>query len=496
MTHPRRGISRLTPSVSLLLLCLASAALFTVRASAPHNFLDKDQERPASYILDAVLNGHWICQTDWMGDITSKPPLLTWIGASLIRCFGMKPWVFFIPSAMAWTVLAITMYFWIRRYFGENTALFSGLSLILSPLGMRLFMLLRTDALFGFTVALTAVCAWHAWRNGRGWLGFWVAAAAATLTKGPLGLLLGVFGLAAALWDRPVEIRALVCRQQLWGLALYVILVGGWFVAAYHVWGEPLAEKLIRRELIAHAAHVEHPDPWFVRLPKPTLYFLHRMLPWSLLALAGLRRAVRHPATDLSARRLERFLLGWFLLGLALFSITHHQRGDLLAPILAPGVVFAARELSDWLARWRIRAAWIAVIIIVAGTAQAFHYYHFVEAQNPLVRSTESIRHFAARWSQQRNVCSSLQFVDVPYTLQLYLGTMRTNIPTEAATAQLAGNEPACIAVSRKTAANLQRQLRNRNKSIFELAVCENELFPFVILGNFDPQSVGAPDEE
>lgn len=496
MTSPRRETSALTPAVSVLLLCLAAAALFVVRASAPHNFLDKDQERPASYILDAVLNGHWICQTDWMGDITSKPPLLTWIGASLIRCFGIKPWVLFVPSAMAWTALALTMYFWIRRYFGENTALFSGLSLILSPLGMRLFILLRTDALFAFTVALTAASAWHAWQTGRGWLGFWAAAAAATLTKGPLGLLLGAFGLTAVIGDPTAETRTVFRRQHLWGLALYILLVGGWFAAAYHAWGDPVVEKLIRRELIAHAAHLEHPDPWFVRLPKPTLYFVHRMLPWSLLALVGLWRAVRKPAADLSGRRLERFLLSWFLLGLALFSFTQHQRGDLLAPILAPAIVFAARELSDWLARWRIRAAWIAVICIFAGTAQAFHYYHFVESQNPLVRATESIRRFAARWSQQRDVCPSLQFVDVPYTLQLYLGTMRTNIPTEAATAQLAGNEPACVAVSRETAANLERQLRGRNRSVFELAVCENEVFPFVILGNFKPKSVGAPDEE
>lgn len=469
-----------------LWIAVAAIGLFVIRASAPHNFLDKDQERPASYILDAVVNGNWICQTDWMGDVTSKPPMLTWLGAILAKLAGgVSPMTLFLPSALAWTSLAFLIFFWAKRHHGETAALFAAIVLILSPLGMRLFILLRTDALFAFTVGLTAFCAWRSWNTGRGWIGFWLAAAVATLTKGPLGLVLGSAGLLAVCQEPR---RAEVSRRSFFiehglGVALYLALVLGWFAASYFSLGEAVTDKLLRRELFAHAANIENADPLWARLPKPTLYFLHRMLPWSVLSVLGMWRHLRHPSDSAEVRRFDRFLLSWFAVGLAIFSVTQHQRGDLLAPILAPAMVFAGGEFAYWLGRFRVRATHMAAAILVAiALIQSWHYYHRVEAASPLVRATECIRAFAQEQQLAGVVPERGCFVDTPFTFQLYLRTMQRNIEVEEAAARLETGTADWVSVSPEAARELERALIARNMQSRVLARCESEGQTLIVL--------------
>jgi hypothetical protein len=57
-------------------LAALAVVIFGIRIIAPPNLLDQDQERPASYVLDVVKNGNWVCQRDWSGDVTSKPRCL------------------------------------------------------------------------------------------------------------------------------------------------------------------------------------------------------------------------------------------------------------------------------------------------------------------------------------------------------------------------------------------------------------------------------------
>jgi len=48
--------------------------LFVIRLMALSDLMDKDPERPASYVLDALKNGHWICQTDWLMHVDDPYP--------------------------------------------------------------------------------------------------------------------------------------------------------------------------------------------------------------------------------------------------------------------------------------------------------------------------------------------------------------------------------------------------------------------------------------
>lgn len=84
------------------LLWAVGIALFLVRLGSPSDLTDNDQERPASYVLDVVCNGHWIVQRDAVGEITSKPPLYTWLAATAsLAAGGASRFTLYLPCGLA-----------------------------------------------------------------------------------------------------------------------------------------------------------------------------------------------------------------------------------------------------------------------------------------------------------------------------------------------------------------------------------------------------------
>lgn len=436
-------------------IVILGAALFGLRLLGPADLTDNDQERPASYVLDAVQNGHWLIQRDAYDDIASKPPLFTWLAGLATACAGrISRLTLYLPSAagvvgMAWLVWAAG-----RSYFGSLAGLLAGLSLVLSQYGFKHVVLARNDALFAGTVSLAALAAWRAWTGGRGWTAFWLAAAAATLAKGPLGLLLAAGGLLAAAWERGPERCPLPGKRCLPGAGLWLAVVGGWFVLAWRDAGADLIHKQLGRELAGHltgsTAGGKAPlsEPWL-----PLLYFLSRYAPWSLAACAGFWRVWRRPAEDATERRFERFLFCWFAVGLVVFSIAPHKRPDLLLPLIPAAALLAGRELARWLQRGpaaRVERAAVlgsAVVLVGLGLAQPQG-----RATAREVLNTRAQRDLAAWWEAVGLPAVPLTFVEHTLTAQFYLNRHQAVVTPEQA-ARLLQGDAACALITRDLAA-------------------------------------------
>src|SRR5262249_44657975 len=153
-----------------------------------------------------------------------------------------------------------------------------------------------------------ALLAYRAWSSGRGWVWFWLAAAVATLTKGPLGLLLAGEGLCASIWERKIGRPWPIRGRHALGVGLFLLITGGWFGLAWLHDGPPVVAKLLGKELVGHAiteARGHIPGALFYQ---PPLYYLARAAPWSVLAYLGLWRVWRRPSSEDTERRFERFL--------------------------------------------------------------------------------------------------------------------------------------------------------------------------------------------
>lgn len=433
-----------------VLLAALVLALFALRLTGPSNLEADAQDRNVGYVMDVVWEGHWLVQQDIRGRIMSKPPLHTWAVSLFAEIGGINRLTLALPSALAVLAMALLVLEVGRRRYGLLAGGLAGLAVVLAPMMSKHIALVRTDALFALAVAAGAFAAHRAWARGGGWTPFWFWSALATLIKGPLGLVLAAMGLAAWFWERRSDPATPRPAGTHWaGIAVFLLLTLGWLVPALVSAGEPLVNKLFFEELVGQATGVGKGGFPGRNLPKPTLYFILRFLPFSLFALYALWRIVRHPAAAADARRFERFLFCWIVGGIVLFSLASHHRGDLLLPLWPAAALLAGREMAILSERigGRLTGAVLAglTLFFLAGTWWAYH--------GKAARGSEEVRYTVAAERAARALAASgldvrrIHHLDTPVTLQLGLGTFRIWIDEAEALRLARGTEPVLLAV-------------------------------------------------
>ncbi|MBX7245018.1 MAG: glycosyltransferase family 39 protein [Candidatus Sumerlaeaceae bacterium] len=425
-------------SKALALIVAFVAVVFAVRLAGPPNLMDQDQERPAAYILDVVRNGNWIVQRDETGDVTSKPPLYTWLAATTATLQGrLTGFSLYLPCAASVAAVSILLLLFGTREFGFNTGLIASAAFLLSMPALKMVALARTDPLFTLTVTLTAYAAYDAWKRGRNWIWFWFAATAATLTKGPLGLVLGATGLLAAFWENDRPRFPMLLRNHWRGILLYLGIGAGWLLLALWAEGPDVWKKMIGKELVGQVVEGNKPDSGAGRIYLPTFYFITRYLPWSLPTLLALWRILRHWKSE-STHPLERFLVIQLLSGILIFSFAGHKRPDLLFPLLPAAALLTGRDLALRLPNLQpLRLVhWFALASTLTATFAAGYYWNLVlrdKLTSEKVADTISMREFAKSITDRVGPDFPLTYVRSPYALQYYLNTMRRRIPVEQA---------------------------------------------------------------
>jgi hypothetical protein len=436
---------------ALALILFAWGCMFAMRVDDPSDLMDNDQQRPASYVLDVVRNGQWIVQHDDSGEIASKPPLYPWLAAlGMIATGRVNLTTLYLPCVLATLGMALIVFGVGSRHFGQGAGLFGALTLLVSLVGYKEIALARSDTVFALCVFAAAMLAWRAWDKGASWTPFWLTTALATLAKGPLGLLLALGGLGARFREKPAAAPRRFWREHAWGVALYVVLVGGWLAWAVAIEGRPLLDKLIGRELIGHALARDDNRPWTpLQLLIPSFYFLTRFAPWSVFVIVELWRVARHPCADAQERRFERYVASYFLFGLALFSIFPHQRPDHLFPLIPAAAMLGGRGLAALpLVRPGRKLFWSLAGILAAVQLGAFAYYEGFARHVEVVASTKEMDDFAHAIRAGGGEGLPLIHVHTPYALQFFLGTMVPKADMKTALAALGGDGAAYVVVS------------------------------------------------
>lgn len=434
----------------IALLALLVATIFAIRLAGPNDLEGDAQDRNVGYVMDAVWQGHWLVQTDIRDRIMSKPPLHTWVASAFAGIGGINRLTLTLPSALAVFGMALAVFLVGRKRFGPVAGGMAGLAVVLAPMMSRHIALVRTDALFALAIALAAFAAHRAWERGGGWTPFWLAAAAATLVKGPLGLVLAAAGLLAFFWERRSDPAAPALRgSHRAGIALFLALTLGWLLAAVAVEGYKLIDRLLFAELLGQATGMRKGSMPGENLPKPTLFFIVRFLPFSLFACYGFWRVWRHPAADAATRRFERFLFCWVAAGLLVFSLAAHFRADLLLPLWPPAALLAGREMARLGERFGPRRLAAATTVLVALLLGAMVWNYLGKAG----RFSKEVRYTLQAEAAARALAGSgldvrqIRHLDTPVSLQLTLGTFNVWIEEAEALQLVRSNTPVLLAV-------------------------------------------------
>ncbi len=210
-----------------------------------------------------------------------KPPLLYWLTALSYTILGVNEFAARLIPALSALATVVATWFFARRVFDRRRALLAAAILTTAPVFAVMAQVLTTDMLLTALIAAALYALFMHYMDGGWWC--WVAylaMAAATLTKGPVGMALPVASMAVFLWWQG-ELRGAIRRfHAIAGFALMVALAAPWFVAIslrepgyidFYFVGE-----YFKRVFVPSYSHAE---PFYYYVP----VVLGGLLPWSVM---------------------------------------------------------------------------------------------------------------------------------------------------------------------------------------------------------------------
>ncbi len=326
-----------------LVLLLLSAVALLPRLGAPE--LRSPDEPRFSLIVQDIFRGEGTLVVPHLdGHIYSeKPPLQLWVvWLASLPVGHPTEWSARIPSTLAAIGLVLLTWWLGRRLFGDRAGFIGALVLLTSG---HFFMRGRwccTDMILSFFFVL-AVCCAYLWTrhdgtpgHGPGW-GFFAAAGLATLTKGPVGVVLPALILVCYLiverrW------REIVRFPWITGAVVYFVVVVPW----YWLYGLESGWNNLST-VVVHENVDRYLDAW--NNVRPFYYYFGTFplsfLPWAVFFPAALLAMYRRRHSE--SRAALHYCVLWFLVVFVFFSISSGKRTVYLLPLFP-----AAALLVGW----------------------------------------------------------------------------------------------------------------------------------------------------
>jgi len=299
-----------------------------------------------------------------------KPIFFFAVTALSIRGLGPTELAARLPSLFFTLATLAILAWWARRRFGDETALLAALILATCPLVLGFARIVIFDAALSFWVTLSCIAFDLAReRNPRAWCALaWGAAGVATLTKGPVGLLLPLLVAMGRVGFCGGRLRDVLHPV---GLLTYVAVVGPWALAMTLRDLDFLHYALVREtfERVATENMRRTGPPWYF-LP----LLVGGTLPWILLLQPSVDELRRGWRERRGAAESYFHLAIWVLLPLLFFTISQSKRPGYILPVFPPIAVLCALALRETAvarrrgARAAVCLATLVAVVLLFGT--------------------------------------------------------------------------------------------------------------------------------
>ena len=358
------------------------AVMLTVPFLGLTDFYSKGEPREAVVAYTMVEHGNWILPINNGGDIPYKPPFFHWCIALFSLFQGhVSEFTSRLPSALALVAMSVGGFVFFAKRKNANMALLATLLSLTAFEVHRAGINCRVDMVnTAFMVgALFLMFRW--WERGKHtmpWLAI-LCMSGATLTKGPVGMLLPCAVMGVFMLTQRESLWSTVWRLGLTAL-LSLVLPLCWYYAAYLQGGDEFL-RLVKEEnidrLLGKMAYESHENPFWYNfltlitgwLPYTLLFvFSLFVLPWKRFSKSGFMQSVRR------AEPMQVFV--WLAFGLILFfyCIPKSKRSVYLLPCY-PFMAWLMAQYVVWLVANRLSAvkayAWLMGVLGV-GLSVAF----------------------------------------------------------------------------------------------------------------------------
>ncbi|MEK7389994.1 MAG: glycosyltransferase family 39 protein [Elusimicrobiota bacterium] len=350
-------------------LLMAALALPALGLRAP--LIEVDDARYAEVPRAMAAGGDWI--EPRLNDMpyVEKPPLWYWLGAASIGVLGPDEGAARLPMFLL-ALLGAAGAWWLGSWlYSPRTA--SVAVLAMSTAGLWLFLthnltldlpvsvfLLWSTALILRVLEKPEDAPWAAPLA-------WVAAALAFLSKGLISVMFPALWTAALVVIFPRWRRPALKLLSPTGIAAFVILSVPWLLAVQARRADFLRTFFVEQHFQRYLTprYGRGAPWWYYAAVLPA-----GLLPWTLPALAGLARALRHPFADPRSTALAAWVLGV----IAFFSTSHSKLATYALPVVPHAALLAAAALELDYPRWAKTAsrALGAALLAALGAALVF----------------------------------------------------------------------------------------------------------------------------
>ncbi|MCW5891546.1 MAG: glycosyltransferase family 39 protein [bacterium] len=330
----------------LALPAAVAAALVGLLVAGSLPFYTRAEPREAN-AARAMVEGRGLLIPERAGDATSKkPPLYHWLAAAALRA-GVQPAELAVrlPSVVLGALVVGATAGIGGTAYGTAAGVFAALALATSFEWFRAATQSRVDMTLTAFLSLATLGLWlGVTRDDRRWLRIGaLAAALATLAKGPIGIVLplAIVGVDA-LWSRD---RGRL-RRLLDPVAAACVLLppACWYLLATEHGGAAVLRTQLLGENIERFLGVGDVPHRHGPLYYPPL-LAGGLLPWTPAVAVGLRKAWRRRTA------IDRLCLAWAGVILVFFSLAAGKRSVYLLPAYPPLALLAGPALVAWCAR-------------------------------------------------------------------------------------------------------------------------------------------------
>jgi 4-amino-4-deoxy-L-arabinose transferase-like glycosyltransferase len=383
-----------------LFVCAMLAAILYLPALGRPALWEPDEGRYAEIAREMVLTRDYVTPRDNWVRYFEKPPLGYWATALSIRLLGANEFAVRLPAALSSAAEVVATAALGEAMFGAAAGLAAAMLLALCPLVFAFARFATLDPALAFFVTAALGAFWVAAHApgfdsaaGRRWFLLSAAlAAAGTLTKGPVALVLtGAVGFAWMLAQR--RAREMLRMPWLRAIAIYAAISAPWFVLAARRNPEFLRFFFIHEHVERYLSNAEHGwGPYFF-----VVVAIAGTWPWICFVPMGIRELMRARGCDGETSQSERspdargalaFALWWFGIIFVFFSIPRSKLGSYILPAIPPLAIVAGYALSRLprleVSDLRKLFSTIALLDLAATAAVVIALTHFASQAEPV----------------------------------------------------------------------------------------------------------------